>query len=439
MLAVASPGGSVTGFLLRSMRLRSLLTGRRCWAAICVGSVAVALLGQACVLDLPPVTDDTVPTSTSTDKPEPDPEPEPAQDPEPSPEPNLDPEPDGGFGGNPPVGDASSGTGGMDAGRGGAGGFGGFGGEGGSGGTAGGAGGNGSSQGCKPGERECDDECIGLDEPCCPGGCDVFDNATGRCEADECVLDECFAGYVDCDGEDANGCEGDFNFEPVVGNTLVVPRINFITPDPWFDVPLRPLSVPCAQCTQADDRIPHPDPVNAGAQPTSEIWAGFAIAWDSTSLYLRAQVYDDDMPEPPVGLEARYFDNIEFVFDGNPLSFGADDRLVFIGFDGQSLELDGNDVSSVADFDAEVSGVCYTVTGRMTTQFLFQEEEPAPLSAGGQPFQFDIAVNDWDSFDSPDMGTTQRPFQQKAHLFFRDPNPNYWYGVRTLPRLELSE
>lgn len=289
---------------------------------------------------------------------------------------------------------------------------------------------------CDPDERECDGDCIGADDPCCPGGCDLFDNAIGRCEADECVLDACASGYVDCDGESSNGCEVDFNFETVVGNTLPVPPIDITDADPWMGIPLRPIATPCAACVETDGRLPHPEPVNAGARDRTDIWAGFAMGWDPTALYLHAQVYDDDLPEPSEELDPRLYDNIEFVFDGVPsMETGADDRLVFIGHDGRGSELDYADVGNVASFEAEQSGSCYFVTARFTVQFLGGGSTNIELEPAAPVFQFDVGVNDYDG----ETGNMQRPFEHTGHLFFRDPGRDYWYGMRTLPLLELTE
>jgi hypothetical protein len=418
------------------MRVRFSVKGRLRPSAIALGLAAAVVSFSSCVLDLPPVMEDTDAPDTSTSgNPEPGPEAEPGPEPGPSPEPEPGPL-EGGVGGINSLVDASV-DGGFDSGSGGAAGSDGGVDDGGAAGRGMEGGVGGAPSICTGIQRECEGECIALDEPCCPGGCDVFDNATGRCEADECVMEECHSNFVDCDADSSNGCEVDFTFEPIEGDTLLVPPIG--TVDPWGGIPLHPLSAPCAECGQADGRLPHPDPVNAGTQPTSEVWAGFAFAWDATALHFRALVFDDNRPEPPATLDPRLYDNIEFVFDGDPMSFGADDRLIFVGFDERNSELNYNDVSSVASFESEITAACYMVTGRLTVEFLFQDEDAPSLAVGGAPFQFDIAVNDWDEFEPPATGTTQRPFHHKAHLFFRDPNADYWYDERTLPRLELSE
>lgn len=385
-----------------------------------------ALGAGACVLDLPPVQEEESPLSTDPTTP--------SSTPGPDSTPSSSSPPDAGRGGAGPdtTPDASAGTGAL-------GGSGGASSSGGSanGGEAGEGGSGGAPSACPPTERECGEECIALEDPCCVGGCDVFDHATGRCENDACVLDECIEGFVDCDGEPDNGCETDFNFEPVVGNTLPVPPIDITDADAWSGIPLRPIAAPCAQCTETDGRLPHPEPVNAGARDRSDVWAGFAIAWDATALYLRAQVFDDDMPDPGAMLDARAYDNIEFVFDGNPtMASGADDRLVFIGLDGEASELDYTNVSNVASFDGDPQAHCYIIDARFTLQFLDGGSATLELAPGPPVFQFDVAVNDYDGEAGPNA---DRPFEHTGHLFFRDPGRDYWYGMRTLPLLELTE
>lgn len=383
-----------------------------------------ALLGAAsgCVLDLPPPLDDSPPGTTT---------------PEPAPDPEMEPEPgttmDAGNGGTPPVPtgpDASptGGTAGVPNGGGGQGGnAGGM--------STGGGGAGGAPNACTADQRECDGECIGIDEPCCLGGCDIFTNATGHCEADTCVMDDCIDNFVDCDGESDNGCEMDFTFEPVVGsNTLIVPPIDITQPNAWDDIPLRPLSTPCPDCSASDPRIPHPAPINEGAQLTSNVWAGFAIAWDATALHLRAQVFDNGLPTRPEGADPRNYDNIEFLFDREPDGDGGG-RLAFIGFDGTLTDLDNASVSNVARVEPEVTAQCYVLTATFTEEFLGQNNPDFMLEAGSPLYQFNVAVNDYDLLD-PDA--PEGALTHTGHLFFRDPGPDYWFGVRTLPLLELS-
>jgi hypothetical protein len=391
------------------------------------------LMVVSCVLDLPPVKKDEEPVSTSSSPSTS----EPSGTVGPGPTTGPSGERDAGPGGAGPISTTDASVAGS-AGSGGASGSGGSAGTSGSTSTGGGgtSGAGGTPGACKPNERECDGVCIAATDPCCPGGCDVFDNATGRCEADACVLDQCLDGYVDCDGVADNGCEADFNFEPVEGSTLPVPPIDITDPNAWDEIPLRPIATPCALCTETDGRLPHPEPVNAGARDKTDIWAGFAIAWDQTALYLHAQVFDNDIPEPPPMLDARFYDNIEFIFDGVPsTATGADDRLIFVGYDGRGSELDNSDVSNVASFQAKSTDSCYWITARFTVQFLGGGSADIQLVPGPPVFQFDVGVNDYDG----ETSDPQRPFEHTGHLFFKDPGKDYWYGIRSLPRLELTE
>jgi hypothetical protein len=278
-----------------------------------------------------------------------------------------------------------------------------------------------------------------MDESCCPDGCDVFDHATGRCEQDACVLDECFDGFVDCDGEPQNGCEVDFNFEPIVGNTLTAPRIDSTLAEPWESVALVPLDEPC-DCTQSDSRVPQPDPIYRMPPAPDDLRAVFALGWDDAFLHLRVQTFDDEVPPAGMTGDARNRDNVEFVFDGDPnLQDGQDDQHAFLAFDETTADLNQNvALDRVVDVEVESVGQCHFMTAHLSTAFLSGlrdgGSEPSLQLVAGALLSFDAAVND---YDYAVTGDATSEVEQQAHLFFRDPGNNYWFGQRTLPRVEL--
>jgi len=48
----------------------------------------------------------------------------------------------------------------------------------------------------------------------CDKVCPDLDNATTKCEASDCVIDKCTAGFASCDTKDSSGCETDVTSNP---------------------------------------------------------------------------------------------------------------------------------------------------------------------------------------------------------------------------------
>jgi hypothetical protein len=80
------------------------------------------------------------------------------------------------------------------------------------------------------------------------------------------------------------------------------------------------------------------------------------------------------------------------------------------------------------------------MTAHLSTAFLSGlrdgGSEPTIQLVLGEILSFDVAVNDYDYATAGDPASG---VEQQAHLFFRDPGNNYWFGQRTLPRVELVE
>jgi len=82
----------------------------------------------------------------------------------------------------------------------------------------GGNGGNGGSSACPTGQVSCNDVCVSADDPAfgCGTGCSPCNlpNATAACANGACAVDTCQAGFSDCDGQAASGCESNTATDP---------------------------------------------------------------------------------------------------------------------------------------------------------------------------------------------------------------------------------
>jgi hypothetical protein len=78
------------------------------------------------------------------------------------------------------------------------------------------------SSGCNAGLGDCDSNVAGCETDIttslahcgyCNHACS-FPNATAKCEASQCKLDACTSGFLNCDGNEANGCEVNAQTDP---------------------------------------------------------------------------------------------------------------------------------------------------------------------------------------------------------------------------------
>jgi hypothetical protein len=395
------------------------------------------LAPSACILDLPPALDDATAPPLSATGPEPDTAPEPDSDVDtntdsdpPTTVPSRDAAPPGGSGGVPNDAghDASTGnSAGMNPGGDGPGG-------------GGSAGDGGIPSLCNAPLIECNGTCIAVGEPCCLEDCSVaFPHAAGECVGNVCIMGECEADFINCDSDSANGCEADFTFTQVSGTTMTAPRVNLSQNDPWANVPLVQLAAPCSDCTYPGEaRAPQVAPAYRDPPPLTDLRAGFALGWSDTFLYLRAQVFDNSIPDAPTEGDARNYDNIEFLFDGDPSMINSqDDQHIFLAHDGAASDLNNASLDEVVAVSAERVGSCYWLTASLSTAFL-----SGLRTGGGQPtvqlsdlavFAFNIGVNDFDLTDPLDPLS----IEHQSHLFFRDPKNNYWFGTRMFPNVQL--
>ncbi len=320
--------------------------------------------------------------------------------------------------------------------------------------STGGQGGDGDE--C-PGQKRCGDQCVDVSVACpdaCAESCEL-PNARAECTQDgRCELVECNDGYVDCDGDPANGCEADFRFQalaepdapPAEAPALLVPELklegslSWFQDDVWRNIPLVALSQPCIDCDPVDGET-LPQPTLLRNQPPSsaeDLQAGFALAWYGPDLYLRVLLRDDERVEsaPDGTPDPRGVDNLEFLFDSVRSSQG-DDRHLFVDLSGRSYVRAGGTTSGDGtEFHVQTAGTCTQLTGRLTGQFLSRGDgEPLPL-ASGETYDFDLAVNDYDWSPNSLDGGLER--QRQTHLFYRDPGNAYWYGSRVLPPLTLE-
>ncbi|EYF06307.1 Hypothetical protein CAP_2185 [Chondromyces apiculatus DSM 436] len=118
-----------------------------------------------------------------------------------------------------PTGTGTTGGPGGTGGSGGSGGAGGPGGGGGAGGIGGGIGGSGGNVTCDAGEKDCEGQCVPVDDPqygCSDTGCTPCDlpGAEALCTNGTCQIATCDAGFENCDGDDTTGCETDINGDP---------------------------------------------------------------------------------------------------------------------------------------------------------------------------------------------------------------------------------
>jgi hypothetical protein len=91
----------------------------------------------------------------------------------------------------------------------------------------------GSTASCAADEKLCSGGCVKVDDPafgCTPTGCDgcaPFPNAEPACSAGQCALGGCAAGFKNCDGNAANGCETNTDTDPdqcgACGSPCIVP------------------------------------------------------------------------------------------------------------------------------------------------------------------------------------------------------------------------
>lgn len=95
-------------------------------------------------------------------------------------------------------------------------------------------GGTGGMMTCAADEKACPDGCVKVDDPaygCSLTGCDPctgVPHAQAACAGGVCVIGSCDAGFKNCDGNDANGCEINVQNDPAqcgaCGSPCVVPH-----------------------------------------------------------------------------------------------------------------------------------------------------------------------------------------------------------------------
>lgn len=86
---------------------------------------------------------------------------------------------------------------------------------------------------CPANTKPCGGDCVDIDDPdygCGDATCDpcALDNALAVCDGAECVVDDCEAGYANCDNLSSNGCETDLLSDPdncgICDNDCLVPN-----------------------------------------------------------------------------------------------------------------------------------------------------------------------------------------------------------------------
>jgi hypothetical protein len=304
--------------------------------------------------------------------------------------------------------------------------------------------------GCSLGTEACDGGCVPAGmcsppPPPCEETC-AFDNAVSECIGEVCTFVECNDGFVDCDGDEANGCEMDFGIAVSPDEPLQVPRVAIQTEDDWLGMPVFPMLATCSptpdDCGQQDSAIPDQVALFVNASPTAaDLRASFSMAWESSGLWIRVVLFDDEWIEniiPSDGSSSepnpRVYDHVEFVFDGeNPRDFGApQDHHLFMGIDGRGFDQrePASTFGDRVDIDVVEAGICRIVTAKLSDTYLGNGQ--GQFVAAMREFGFSISVNDFDRNDE-DPAQVQRHHQ----VFYKHPGANYTYGPRQLPAMVL--
>lgn len=255
----------------------------------------------------------------------------------------------------------------------------------------------------------------------------------------------CDPGFVDCDGKPENGCETDFREETgdaAVGAAVASKKIG-ITLDgdaaEWSGIRAFAMKLPCLTCRSDQPGGQNGEPIlNEPAGP-SDLKALYRVAWDDTTLYVLAQVADDQIVAKEATNVERQ-DGIELLLDGdlndvNP-EYSPDVHHLFVGALAplaanvieRNQQLQSGDVKAAT----KVGAHCYSVEMGLSWSYVMGRIPHAP--AAGETHGFTIATNDW---DAPPGADAAAPPVRQTQYFSVVPGVNYAYettgfGVLTL-------
>ena len=307
---------------------------------------------------------------------------------------------------------------------------------------------------CGAGETLCGATCVPVGECECGGPC-TLPNATAECRAGECAVVACETGFVDCDGEAANGCEVLFSSDEEVPQPVQVPLLSFqmsveeMSQRDWEGIRRFPLEETCSSCERNSrpPGVPAIEPAsNRDILPAStDFRATAAVAWNIAGIWLNVVIQDDTF----IGAEdfqwsdddpadARLFDNFMIVWDneaGESSAGSGSDRVLFVGVDGTLKDWREQSLRGVT-VSVQPQAQCRVLNLRMSGDYLVGSggSEPINFSAGNE-HGLAFAYNDFD-WTSPAMESVARQSLVFGLPMQLSPG-DYFEGDRTLPQIEL--
>jgi hypothetical protein len=212
--------------------------------------------------------------------------------------------------------------------------------------------------GCDNDERRCDGVCVDLDSDAqncgeCGAVC-AAKHAVGSCSAGACVLDRCDDGFVDCNGEPADGCEARDDGLPDAPR-LLSPPVGHNTGSALSDA----ARTPELRWTPAAGRAGSCGAVTYQVQMDDSCEAGKACGFESPELDVagieepryRAQDPLEVATTAPVG--SRYFWRVRACEIPNRCSDWTDARYLNVGRLSDDLNGDGNSDLLAVSYDGE--------------------------------------------------------------------------------------
>lgn len=259
------------------------------------------------------------------------------------------------------------------------------------------------------------------------------------CDAGACTIAECADGFVDCDGDAANGCETDFRVQerdaevaaiaPKFGSGSVA-KIDG-TFSEWIGFPLFPMKKACDLCQPSQPGGQPGQPILGEIPSADDLTAAFAAGWDSGGLYVYAQVRDDWIGALDSEVVEKQ-DGIELLTDGDlndvDHNYSPDVHHLFVG----ALAPPGKNVSETnqllqandATVAAKVEHQCYFVEMRLSWSYVMGRSSYSPKA--GDLHGFSIATNDWDLPRGAEAGASAA---RETQWFSVVPNVNYTFDT----------
>jgi hypothetical protein len=273
------------------------------------------------------------------------------------------------------------------------------------------------------------------------GACLLPNVKTPGCTDGGCTIVECESNFVDCDGKPDNGCETDFSVETgdasgALATTLSV-KIDGDGAE-WSGLRAYPMKLPCTDCQSTQPGGQNGEQIIGERADAADLTATFRLAWDTSALYVFAQVHDDEIVAWHAD-NVEQQDGIELLLNGdlNDINnqYSPDVHHLFVGALAPQTAnvVERNQQLQSGDLRAatQVAAHCYFVEMSLSWPYVMGRVPHTPAS--GELHGFTIATNDWDSAPLTQASDAVRQTQ----YFWVVPGKNYSYettgfGVVTL-------